>query len=375
MTGSTAWSRAASTGGLPTKERLLGTATGCWRHRAPIRAALMPVNDRVRSVCRFYSWAHRRGLIDTLPFDYVDESRMMAHLDHRRPIIAANVLTISEAERLPRPLRVDQLQALFSHLDAPYGLIAEWALATGMHRKELCGLKLQQVPEGAHLDIEEDPLVGVPLTITKGDRPRTVYPPLRLIARTHGYAGEERAALLKRLRTARPRYRSPATLFLNSKGDPITRARLSAVFGAAFRGRASPDQAIGCDTPLRWRCLSACKSRRRQRLTSTRSRSCRSFLVMRRSSRPRSICAVSSFTVSVAQRPSRLSVRRLGSTVRRVIFGKGVHNGRPFGPIWLCRLVPTPLDRILRVRIAREIKNGYRWSAARAFLNPAAGPT
>ena len=199
------------------------------------------VNDRVRSVCRFYLWAHRRGLIDTLPFDYVDVSLrssrqgMMAHLDHRRPIIAANVLTISEAERLPRPLRVDQLQALFHHLDPPYGLIAEWALATGMRRKELCGLKLQQVPEVAHLDIEEDPLVGIPLTITKGDRPRTVYPPLRLIDRTHWYAGEERAALVKRLRAARPRYRSPATLFLNSKGDPITRARLSAVFGAGFR--------------------------------------------------------------------------------------------------------------------------------------------
>lgn len=35
--------------------------------------------------------------------------------------------------------------------------------------------------------------------------------------------------------------------------------------------------------------------------------------------------------VSVAQRPLRLSVRRLGGTVGRVIFGKGAPNGRPFG--------------------------------------------
>ncbi len=34
--------------------------------------------------------------------------------------------------------------------------------------------------------------------------------------------------------------------------------------------------------------------------------------------------------VSVAARPFRLFVRSLGSTVRRVIFGKGAHNGRPF---------------------------------------------
>ncbi|RWN47526.1 tyrosine-type recombinase/integrase [Mesorhizobium sp.] len=200
------------------------------------------VNDRVRTVCRFYSWAHRRGLIDALPFDYVDVSLrsarrqgMLAHLDNRPPVVMANVLTVSEAEQLPRPLRVDQLQCLFRHLDPPYDLIAEWALATGMRRKELCGLQLHQVPEVAHLDIEQDPLVGVPLTITKGDRPRSVYPPLRLIDRTHWYVGEERAALVKRRRKSEPGCRVSTALFLNSKGDPVTRARLSAAFGAAFR--------------------------------------------------------------------------------------------------------------------------------------------
>ncbi len=154
------------------------------------------VNDRVRTVCRFYEWARRRGLIESLPFDYVDVSLrsarrqgMLAHLDRRAPVVMANILTVSEAERLPRPLRVEQLQCLFQHLDPPYDLIAEWALATGMRRKELCGLQLHQVPEVAHLSIEQDPLVGVPLTITKGDRPRSVYPPLRLIDRTHWYVG------------------------------------------------------------------------------------------------------------------------------------------------------------------------------------------
>ncbi len=200
------------------------------------------VNDRVRTVCRFYEWARRRGLIESLPFDYVDVSvrsarrqGMLAHLDRRAPVVMANILTVSEAERLPRPLRVDQLQCLFQHLDPPYDLIAEWALATGMRRKELCGLQLHQVPEVAHLSIEQDPLVGVPLTITKGDRPRSVYPPLRLIDRTHWYVGEDRVALVKRLRKVRPNYRAPTALFLNSRGEPVTRARLSAAFGAAFR--------------------------------------------------------------------------------------------------------------------------------------------
>ncbi|NJO38587.1 MAG: tyrosine-type recombinase/integrase [Rhizobiales bacterium] len=199
------------------------------------------INDRVRTICRFYAWAKRQGLIAALPFSHVDLAvrsgrghGMLAHLDHRPAAVFANLLTIAEAEVLPRPLRVDQLQRLFAALAPPYSLIAEWALATGMRRKELCGLQLFQVPEVAHLDLELDPLIGLPLTVTKGDRPRTVYPPLRLIDRTHWYVGEERAALISRLRRARPDYRPPTALFLNSNGGAVTHARLSAAFSKAF---------------------------------------------------------------------------------------------------------------------------------------------
>lgn len=104
-----------------------------------------------------------------------------------------------------------------------------------MRRKELCGLQLHQVPDVAHLDIDEAPLVGVPLIVTKGDRPRTTYPPLRLIDRTHWYVGEQRAALVKLRRRTRPGYRPSSALFLNSNGDPVSKARFSAAFGAAFQ--------------------------------------------------------------------------------------------------------------------------------------------
>ncbi len=200
------------------------------------------INDRVGTVCRFYVWAQRRRLIAELPFGYVAVSvrpsrhrRMLAHLDRRPAIISSNVLTIAEAEALPRPLRVDQLRSLFAALDPPYDLMAQWALATGMRRKELCGLALSQVPVVAHFDVGRTPLVGLPLIVTKGDRPRTVYPPLRLIDRTHWYIGEERAALVKRLRRARPAYQQPTAVFLNTNGAPITRPRLSAAFSKAFQ--------------------------------------------------------------------------------------------------------------------------------------------
>jgi site-specific recombinase XerD len=205
------------------------------------------INDRVRTICRFYAWAHDRGWIEELPFHFVDvrtatgrRQAFLAHLDTRPNMTMANILTVAEHERLPRPLRVDQLRQLFVRLDMPYRLMAEWALATGLRRKELCGLAVFQVPETAHLNDEEYPVVGVPLTITKGDRPRTVYPPIRLVDRTHHYIDEARGPQVRALRRERPGYRTPAALFLNRQGQAITNARLSAAFAGAFRAAGLP---------------------------------------------------------------------------------------------------------------------------------------
>jgi integrase/recombinase XerD len=200
------------------------------------------INDRVRTICRFYAWAQGRGWIEALPFHFIEvrvamgrRRSFLAHVDPRPDVTAANILTVAEHEQLPRPLRVDQLRLLFAQLELPYRLMAEWALATGMRRKELCGLAVFQVPETAHLDDEEHALVGVPLTLTKGDWPRTVYPPIRLVDRTHHYLDEIRGPLVRRLRRKQLGYRPPSALFLNRQGQAITTSRMTAVFAAAFR--------------------------------------------------------------------------------------------------------------------------------------------
>jgi site-specific recombinase XerD len=200
------------------------------------------INDRVRSVCRFYSWAYRRGWIPELPFQAIDvrilssrKQSFLAHVASRPTVTAANVLTISEYEKLPRPLRVDQLKLLFANLATPYRLMAEWAVATGLRRMELCGLTVAQVPATTGLDAADHPLIGMPLTITKGDRPRTAYLPIRLIDRTHWYIGEDRASLLRRVRRGLPAFQPPMSLFLNRHGASVTRARLTATFAVAFR--------------------------------------------------------------------------------------------------------------------------------------------
>lgn len=198
------------------------------------------INDRVGTVCRFYSWAHHHRWIKTLPFHFVDvrmtrTSGVFARPDRQAATIKANVLTVARHEKLPRPLRPDELRRLFAALSKPYRLVAEWALATGIRRKELCGLTVPQIPEVFDVDASETPLIGVPLTITKGDRPRTVYPPLRLVDRTHWYIGEERAIAVRRHGGRRS-----AALFLTMHGSPMTRPRLSAIFGEAFEKARIP---------------------------------------------------------------------------------------------------------------------------------------
>ena len=199
------------------------------------------INDRVRTVCRFYGWAHQRGWIAELPFHYIDvrvlhrRQSMLAHLDVRPGVVTANALTVSEAERLPRALRADQLRRLFSALAPPYDLMASWALVTGIRRKELCALKLFQIPETAHLDADEHPLIGIGLRITKGGYPRTVYPPIRLLDATHRYIDEVRGPLIRRLRRADRSWPAPSALFLTSRGGPVSAARFTAAMGTAFK--------------------------------------------------------------------------------------------------------------------------------------------
>ncbi|GLT00309.1 integrase [Sphingobium jiangsuense] len=202
------------------------------------------INDRVRTICRFYEWAHAHGWIDERPVLYADlaitkrrRQGFLAHLG-QRATVRANALTVAEFETLPRPLRIDELKHLFSHLDMPYRLMAEWALATGMRRMELCALAVEQVPDVCAIDAESVPLIGISLTATKGARPRAVYPPIRLIDRTHWYIGEDRAALVRMRTRRRSPYQPPANLFLNHYGNPVTRARLTAVLAAAFDAAA-----------------------------------------------------------------------------------------------------------------------------------------
>ncbi|MXZ52397.1 MAG: tyrosine-type recombinase/integrase [Acidimicrobiaceae bacterium] len=204
------------------------------------------INGRISTVCRFYDWADARGFIAASPVRRVERVTLgigEGQAGLRRSLF--NQLSVRTSERLPRPLRPDELARLFEKLDPTARLAAEWALTAGLRRKELCGLSVDLIPDSFALDPEAQPLVGVPLAITKGGKPRTVYPPLRLIDRTNWYVGEVRGAIVRHARGRRQDYRAPDNLLLNTRGDSLSRARLTAKLATAFA-------ATGIDGTLHW---------------------------------------------------------------------------------------------------------------------------
>ncbi len=194
------------------------------------------INARVSTVCRFYGWALDQGLIDHRPFRLTEKMTLILD-DAYRPGLQrrqVNALIVSRPEKLPRPLRVAELARLFAHLRPTARLAAQWALGAGLRRKELCALAVDQIPDSWPLDLVGAPLIGVPLHITKGERPRTVYPPLRLLDHTHWYIGEERARIIRRARRADRRYRTSSNLLLNEHGRAMTRKLLTTQLAEAF---------------------------------------------------------------------------------------------------------------------------------------------
>ena len=199
------------------------------------------INARIRTICRFYQWAHECELIPKLPF-HIKHVRASAR---RRPFLThtesdpgrtrANDLTIAEYENLPHAISLAQLRRLFARLEQPYSLMAEWALTTGLRRKELCGLTTHQIPEASHLREADDPFVNFPIRIAKGGKPRQVHVPIRVLDRTHRYISEVREQLVRSCRNRDSTYHPPDELFLNSRGQRVTPQLATRKFAKAFR--------------------------------------------------------------------------------------------------------------------------------------------
>ena len=203
--------------------------------------ALPTIKARLGAVIRFYEWAHREGWIDKVPFGYVRvrisrrHEPFLAHTQRNTGWRMANELTLRTHEKVRRALNPDETRRLINALRQPYRLMAEWALGTGMRRMEICALTLYQLPEPMDLRTRDNQLVGVPLTITKGSKPRDAIAPLLLLDRTRNYINEARDQVVRARKRLDRSYRAGDAVFLNRVGEAVKPNRMSNAFKDAYR--------------------------------------------------------------------------------------------------------------------------------------------
>lgn len=209
-------------------------------HSAPPRHyARATINQRLRVVAMFYAWARSYDLVDRSPADAVDAVRvrshrgLLAHVDARGGKQQALELTLRAASRPPKVLKPQTLRLIMDRLSQRDRLIATWALTTGIRRGEAAALPIAVVSGPSSERFDAAPVHAVLLDVTKGGRPRHVYPPTPLVDRTRAYVREERAVIVRRARRRDPNYREPATLFLTEYGRPMTPRRVGAMFSSA----------------------------------------------------------------------------------------------------------------------------------------------
>ena len=199
--------------------------------------AIRTINGRLRRISMFYRWCLRKKLISQLPFDFEDvrtsrraSRSTLSHLDTQHGATAANVLTLPEYEHLPRALQPDELREIYRHLGVRDKLIVHWSVTTGTRQKEVLGLTNHQVPASKRLS--NGALMVINITVTKGNKPRNIYPSLRLLDRTNDYISEERAAIIKRQHKTAG-YVAPAALWLSREGRPLSKSAINKSFRAA----------------------------------------------------------------------------------------------------------------------------------------------
>lgn len=235
-----AWDRVSFHEVAAYRDRMLGGPSG-HTGRPYARAT---INGRLRIVALFYRWCAARGLVEAAPFTaqdvFVARSKpapFLAHVDASGGVRSANELVLREIETLPRPLAPKAIRCILAPLGARDRLIVEWAALTGMRRMEIAGLGKAWLHRLNNVDLEfaSSPLVPVWLKVTKGSKPRHVYPPLPLVDRTCAYLREERAVAARAAGRRDDAYQEPEAVFLTGHGAPMTPRRVGAIFAAAAR--------------------------------------------------------------------------------------------------------------------------------------------
>jgi site-specific recombinase XerD len=190
------------------------------------------INNRLRTISRFYTWCVQQKILEQIPFSNSEiaasrnrPNSFLAHVDAKGGRQIVNELTTRTYQQLPKPLSPDQIALITSLMSVRDRLIAEWSLTTGLRRMEIAALQISQLPSN-----RDDQLPALDITVTKGAKRRTIYPPRLLLDRTWDYIREERSANIRRTRMKQPTYIEPGNVFITRNAKPLTPRRVGAAF-------------------------------------------------------------------------------------------------------------------------------------------------
>ena len=155
------------------------------------------INTRLAAIKQFYEFCQKKGMIESLPWEYtlrVNPSNSQDFMRHTRTnqSIDSSDLKLKTFKQTPKVLNVHQAKTLISSLtNQTLMLMVKLALTTGLRREEIVTLQRNIIfkPDIDRLNrrLSVDLIPSNDGQKTKGNRPRTIYIPAPLMLELFEY--------------------------------------------------------------------------------------------------------------------------------------------------------------------------------------------
>lgn len=163
------------------------------------------INNYIKRVCLFYEWAYKNKYINELPFDKeivklgknIKDQYLMGHLNSQN-LSYKNDLMLKEHKKIPHCLSSNEFSKILNELKERDTLIVKWSVLTGMRKKEVMALKINDIPKSQDTN---QTISQINISITKGNKPRDIFVPQSLIDETNKYIKFTRRVIAKKYNT------------------------------------------------------------------------------------------------------------------------------------------------------------------------------
>lgn len=195
------------------------------------------VNQRLRTIVRFYQWAVKKGYIDEVPFDYVTvqtsrDSGFLAHVDATGGRVASPNVLLTEDKKPIRFLTKEQIEVCHNTLTNPtHQLMFELMVRTGIRQIECRTFPdLYVFDPTRRKDLKPEQKIRLHLNPKdmeiKNSKPRDIDVPYDLMEKLWAYSVRRRQGRANN----HPENKTFPALFLTEDGVPYQKDAVTAIF-------------------------------------------------------------------------------------------------------------------------------------------------